>query len=181
MINAQQTQGPSVEEFYEPNNDVLLGDMVSIRDVSASDYDTADEGDEGRLLDSLDGYDSDDAIVPEEDLEKIRVLLRGREEIALEFPKEKPKRKFCKSHRKFWKQAVEEARQRKAKELEDLDKEHFIPPEIPPDFQGKNKFLYYVGAEDSVKADVRWRCGFQLVKNLNKEGNTNPKKKQNRK
>ena len=38
-----------------------------------------------------------------------------------------------------------------------------------------------MGAKDSVKADVRWRCGFQLVKNLNKEGNTNPKKKRNRK
>ena len=101
MITTQQTEGPSSEEFYEPNNDVLLGDMVSIRDVSASDYDTTDDGDEGRLLDSLEGYDSDDAIVPEEDLEKIRVLLRGREEIALEFPKEKPKHKFCKSHRKF--------------------------------------------------------------------------------
>ena len=101
MIHAQQTQGPSMEEFYEPNNDVLLGDMVSIRDVSDSNYDTADKGDEGQLLDSLEGYDSDDAIVPEEDLEKIRVLLQGREEIALEIPKEKPKRKFCKSHRKF--------------------------------------------------------------------------------
>ena len=104
------------------------------------------------------------------------MLLRGREEIALEFPKEKPKRKFCKSHRKFRKQAVEEARQRKAKELEDLDKEHFIPPKIPPDFQGKNEFLYYVGAEDSVKADVRWRCGFQLVKISIKRGTLTQKR-----
>ena len=61
-----------------------------------------------------------------------------------------------------------------------MDKEHFILPMIPSKFKGKNE-LYYVGAEDSVKADVRWRCGFQLVKNLNKEGNTNPKKKRNRK
>ena len=38
-----------------------------------------------------------------------------------------------------------------------------------------------MGAEDCVKEDVRWRYGFQLVKNLNKDGNTNPKKKRNRK
>ena len=63
-----------------------------------------------------------------------------------------------------------------------MDKEHFIPPIIPLDFKGKNEFLYYVGAKYSVKADVRWRCGFQLlVKNLNKQGDSNPKKKQNRK
>ena len=101
MIATQQEEEPLQEEFYEPNNDILLGDMVSIRDVSALDYGTTDDGNEGRLLDSLEGYDLDDAIVPEEELEKIRVLLRGRKEIALEFPKDKPKRKFCKSHRKF--------------------------------------------------------------------------------
>ena len=38
-----------------------------------------------------------------------------------------------------------------------------------------------MGAEDCVKEDVQWRYGFQLVKNLNKDGNTNPKKKRNRK
>ena len=59
------------EEFYEPNNDLLFGDMVSIRDVSTLDYGTIDDGNEGRLLDSSDGYDSDDAIVLEEELEKI--------------------------------------------------------------------------------------------------------------
>ena len=169
MIATKQEEEPLQEEFYEPNNDLLFGDMVSIRDVSTSDYGTADNGDEGRLLDSFDGYDSDDAIVPEEELEKIRVLLRGRKEIAQEISKDKPKCKFCKSHRKFWKQVVEEARRKKAKELEDVDKDHFIPPVIPPKFKGKNEFLYYVGAEDCVKEDVRWRYGFQLVKNLNKE------------
>ena len=181
MIATTQKIEPLQEEFYKTNDDLLLGDMVSIRDVSASDYDTTDDGKEGRLLDSSDGYDLDDAIVSEEDLEKIRMLLRGREEIALEVPKVKPKCKFCKIHRKFCKQVVAEAKCQKAKEIEEVDKEHFVLPIIPPKFKGKNEFLYYVGAEDCVKADVRWRYGFQLVKNLNKKENTNPNKRRNRK
>ena len=62
-----------------------------------------------------------------------------------------------------------------------MDKEHFIPPMIPPKFKGKNEFLYYVGAKDNVKEDIRWRYSFQLVINLNKDKNTNLKKKRNRK
>ena len=38
-----------------------------------------------------------------------------------------------------------------------------------------------MGAEDCVKEDVRWRYNFQLVKYLNKDKNSNPKKKRNRK
>ena len=180
MIANKQMEEPLQEEFYDLNVELFLGDTVSIKDVTSSDYDTADDGDERRLLNSFDGYDSDDAIVSEEELEKIRVLLRGRDEVALEIPKTKPKRKFCKSHRKFRKQAVAEAKKIKAVE-EDVDRQHFIPPVIPPEFQGKNEFLYYVGAEDSVKEDIRWKHGFQLVQNLNKNENTNPKKKRNRK
>ena len=91
------------EEFYEPDNDILLGDMVSIRDVSVSTYGAIDSGNEGRFLDSLDGYDLDDAIVLKEDLEKIRVLIQSYKEITLEIPKDKPKCKFYKSHKKFQK------------------------------------------------------------------------------
>ena len=47
MIATQQEEEPSHEEFYEPKNDILLGDMVSIRDVSALDYGTIDNGNEG--------------------------------------------------------------------------------------------------------------------------------------
>ena len=95
---------------------------------------------------SLDSYEDDesryDDIVPEEELEKVRLLLKGREEILLDIPVDKPKRKFCKSHKKFHKQAVEEQKQQRQKELEDVDKEHFEPPNP---FK-KNEYLYYVGA-----------------------------------
>lgn len=54
-----------------------------------------------------------------------------------------------------------------------MDKEHFIPP---PNFSGKNKYLYYVGAEDCVKDEVKWRYGFQLVQKAKEQGQPNPKK-----
>ena len=50
MITIEQREEPLQEEFYELNNDFLFGDMVSIRDVSTSDYGTTDNGNEGRLL-----------------------------------------------------------------------------------------------------------------------------------
>ena len=105
------------------------------------------------------GYDD---IVPEEELEKVRLLLKGREEILLDIPVDKPKRKFCKSHRKFRKQAIKEQKQQKRKELEDDNKAQFGPPNL----SGKNEYLYYVGAEDCVKDEVKWRYGFQLVQSL---------------
>ena len=51
--------------------------------------------------------------------------------------------------------------------------EHYVPPE----FSRKNEYLYYVGAEDSIKEEVKWRHGFQLVQNIHPENN-NAKKKQ---
>ena len=80
----------------------------------------------------MEGYDSDDFVVPEEELENIRLPLKGREEIALELPREKPKRKFCKSHRKFRKQAIREKWELELKECCDQDADQFKPPKIPP-------------------------------------------------
>lgn len=37
---------------------------------------------------------------------------------------------------------------------EDVDKEHFKPPGIPPEFEDKNEFLYYVAAKDSIKEEI---------------------------
>lgn len=34
----------------------------------------------------------------------------------------------------------------------------------PPQFEGKIDYLYYVGAEDCVKMENRWKEGFQMVK-----------------
>ena len=57
----------------------------------------------------------DDLIVPKSELEKVRMLLKGREDVHLQIPNGKFRRKFCKSHRKFCK---EEIREKKARELE---------------------------------------------------------------
>ena len=116
-----------------------------------------------------------DFVVPEWELEKIQVLLRGQEEgIDMEIPCDKPKHKFCKSHRKFWKQEVREKREQKQKELEDLNGIHLVQS---PNLLGKNKYLYYVGAEDCIKYEVKWRYGFQLVQEVMEKTGANPKKK----
>ena len=65
------------------NNKLLIGDMVSIRDVSHFDYGILGNCDKGILLDSSDGYNSDEAMVLEEELNKVRVLLRGCEDVNL--------------------------------------------------------------------------------------------------
>ena len=36
-------------------------------------------------------------------------------------------------------------------EEKQMDAEHFVPPIIPPEFQGKNEYLCYIGTEDYVK------------------------------
>ena len=69
-------------------------------EVSIEDLSLAESAD-----DEFCEEDSDeDFIVPESELEKIQILLRGREEkVDMEIPGDKPKHKFCNSHRKFQK------------------------------------------------------------------------------
>ncbi|KAI5070420.1 hypothetical protein GOP47_0014763 [Adiantum capillus-veneris] len=151
MIRTTLGNEPLHAEIYEVVEELYLGDMVSITDITPSDYDTAKSRGEVNDLNGSEGYDSGDSVVPKEELEKVRLLLKGREEIALELPRDGPKRKFCKSHRKVRKQAVKEKREQLHKEQRDQDEDHFKPPKIPPEFQGKNEFLYYVGAKDCIK------------------------------
>ena len=100
MIRAINREEPLQEGIYVANANVHQGDMVSVRDITPTEEEST-SGNTDRYLDSSEGYDSDDSIVPEEELEKIRVLLRGREGVDMKIPRDKPKRKFCKSHRKF--------------------------------------------------------------------------------
>ena len=100
------------------------------------------------------------------------MLLRGREEIHLEIPRAEPNRKFCQSHRKFRKQALKLKREKEQRERIQNETINLKPPQ----FSGKNEYLYYVGANDCVKEEVRWRYGLQLVQNI-METEPNPKKK----
>ena len=82
--------------------------------------------------------------------------MKGREDVKLSIPCDKPTRKFCKSHRKYRKQELEKKRQKRKEEEKDPDWEHFIPL----DLKSKNEYLYYVGAEDAIKDKVKWQFGF---------------------
>ena len=65
----------------------------------------------------MESDNEDDFIVPEYELEKVRILLKGREGIDLEIPSDKQKCHFCKSHRKLRKQEGREKRERNEKRL----------------------------------------------------------------
>ena len=119
--------------------------------------------------------DSDkDLIVPESELEKICILLRGQEEgIEMEIPRDKPKCKFCKSHKKFHKWEIQEKREKERKDEENSDVEHYVPPKV----FGKNKYLYYVDSKDCIKDEVKCKYGFQLVQQVMEKMGDNPKKK----
>ena len=149
---------------------------VSVTEVSLDSSNDADH--EGRFDTLLDpDFDDEDWEVSEEDLEKVRLLLKERE-VPLDIPPSKARRRFCKSHRKFQKQAEKARREKKKQEgEEELDKEHFLSP---PNFSGKNEYLYYVEAQDCVKAEVKWQHGFQRVRQLldTKGGNHKKKKRQ---
>ena len=73
-------------------------------EVSVEDLPLVESADDELCSDDDDS--DDDFIVPESELEKVRMLLKGREGVEVEIPCDKPKRKFCKSHKKFRRQEV---------------------------------------------------------------------------
>ena len=62
-----------------------------MRDITPTEEESIATGNTDIYLDSSEGYDSDNSIVLEEELEKIRVLLRGREGVYMKIPLDKPK------------------------------------------------------------------------------------------
>ena len=95
-------------KYHKEQISQLETDTVSVRELSNQDYGSADEGDNDGCLDMSEDLDSEgDDIVPESEIEKVRLLLKERE-VLLDIPYDKPKQKFCKSHRKFRKQALKE-------------------------------------------------------------------------
>ena len=162
------------EQLYEPDQPSALHiEKVSGMEVSLDSSNDADH--EGRFNTLTDpDFDADDWEVSEEDLEKVRLLLKERE-VPLDIPPSKARRRFCKSHRKFRKQAEKAQREKRKQEgEEELDTEHFV---LPPNFPWKNEYLYYVEAQDCVKDEVKWRHGFQHVKKLLDTKGGNHKKK----
>ena len=111
-------------------------DDVSLVDVSTSDseYDYLGIDSAGYINESSDSREIDE-IEPEEQREKIQILLRGHESILLEETLQElsAKRKDQRNERKK-KQARSKGRKR------------------PPKIESKNEYFYHVGALDSIKA-----------------------------
>ena len=128
---AQREEPNAKERFHE-------------EEVSIEDLPSAESADDERWED-MESDNEDTFVVFERELEKVRLILKGREGVDMEIPSDKQKRRFCKSHKKLRKQEGSEKRERKRKEAENVDATHFVPP---PNFSRKNEYLYYVGATD---------------------------------
>ena len=83
-------------------------------EVSIEDLSVEDDADDEQCKDLGIGSGDDDFIVLESELEKVRMLLKGREDVHLQILNGKFRRKFCKGHQKFCK---EEIREKKASKL----------------------------------------------------------------
>ena len=143
-VSQKQTHPQVQERFHQ--------EEVSIEDTFEAEKADMEESDD---INS----DEEDNIVLKSELEKIWLLLKGREDVELSVPSDKPMRKFYKSHQKFCKQELKKKREKQKEEEKDRDWEHYIPPNL----KSKNKNLYYVGVEDAIKDEVKWRYGFQLI------------------
>ena len=92
-IRMVQVVNSDLNEKVTQEREKFHHEEISIEDLSLAES----------VDDEFSEEDSDkDFIVPESELEKIQILLRGQEEgIYMEIPRDKSKCKFCKSHRKF--------------------------------------------------------------------------------
>ena len=88
IVNDDRVESNPMEKERFHWEEVLVEDLPLAK--SANDELCGDDND-------LD----DDFIVLESELEKVRMLLKGREGVEVEIPCDVPKQKFCKSHRKF--------------------------------------------------------------------------------
>ena len=74
----------------------------------------------------------EDFNVSQYELEKVRMLLKGREEVEMEIPCATIKQKFCKSHQNFRKQEIQKRKVQEQKEREKIDAKHFLCRQIFP-------------------------------------------------
>ena len=51
----------------------------------------------------------------------------------------------------------------------------------PPEFTGKNEYLYYVKAQDGIKNEVQWKQGLCSMHNIIAKTNKTPKKRRDNK
>ena len=101
MVQVIELEESIIQTIENPQEFFVCDEVVSVHDLmSSTGYGTADEGDEDGCLEDSGEYGDDKYFgVRESQLEKIRILWRGREAQELIMPKDKHKQKFCKSHR----------------------------------------------------------------------------------
>ena len=138
-----------VSDLEEVN---LVRECISVTDLSSSEDNSHSLGcdESGYGIDDS-WFDDDKDIVPEVELEKVRMLLRGREamELGVTPPELSNVRKKQRENRKK-KQALSKGRK------------------CMPEFSNKTEFLFHVEAIDCIKAHKKWRA---TLHSLHAKGN----------
>ena len=137
------------QEIHAPH---LLLDEVSVESVSPDTLSSRTEKDEPKG-----GVCKEDGEVPEEEVEKVRLLLKNREPIDISVKPESKPRRFCKSHQRLRKKTTLRG------EKDEPEREVKPIPE-PPHLEGKSEYLCYVGAKDSISIEQQWKQGLQMAK-----------------
>ena len=134
-------------------------ECISITDAS-SDIDVSEDCeylniyDESGFKNDESFLERDDDMVPETELEKVRLLLREREAIELEFtpPQFQCIRREQRENRKQ-KQAKSKGRKRM------------------PEFSNQTEFLFHIGATDCIKAHKKWKTTINSIHTKNEQTN----------
>ena len=129
-------------------------DQVSIEDVPLTMYSSIEDGDHEDCLEPSD-IDGDidgeyDFVVPKLELEKVCLLLKGREAVSVSISRDQPQCKFCQSHCKFCKQMLKSKREAQKAQLQAKERES-----KPLEFPKSSKYLLYVKAIDCIKEHKR--------------------------
>ena len=69
-------------------------------------YSSAKDGDHEDYLESSDVDGENDLVAPKSELEKVRLLFKGREAMSLSIPRDQPQCKVYQIHCKFCKQTL---------------------------------------------------------------------------
>ena len=136
-----------------------IKECISITDAS-SDTDVSKECEYLNIYDES-GYkidesslERDDDIVPETELEKVRLLLQEREPIELEFT---PLQFQCIRR--------EQRENRKRKQAKSKGRKRM------PEFSNQTEFLLHIGATDCIKAHKKWKTTINSIHTKNEQTN----------
>ena len=131
----------------------LVRECISVTDLSSSEDSVhSSGGDESGYENDDPWFDDDKDIVPETEIEKVRMLLRGREAIELEVTSPEL------SHVRQKQRETRKKKQGRSKGRKRM-----------PEFSNQTEFLFHVEASDCIKAHNKWKTTLHSLQSKGKD------------